>query len=376
MNTAAYSTWLEIDLAAIRQNVSELRRISAVPVMAIVKANGYGHGMVEAGRAALQGGASWLGVARIEEALGLRAAGITQPILVLGYTAAQRCAEAVEHDIRLAVFDVDLAAAYASEAARLGRRLRVHAKFDSGMGRLGVFPEQGVLFVRRLMELPGLELEGAFTHFARADEPQADTTDWQLQRFQSLLSELGQAGLRPALVHAANSAAALYFPAARLDMVRSGIAIYGLDPSAEAPLPETFRPALTWKARLTGVKILPPRHGVGYAYRYTTRADERIGTVAVGYADGLRRRVGNYALVRGQQVPLAGGVCMDQIMLQLDEIPAACAGDEVVLIGRQGQAVIRAEDLGREWNTVNYDVVCGLQARVPRIYLNRWDEAA
>jgi len=376
MNTAAYSTWLEIDLAAIRQNVSELRRISAVPVMAIVKANGYGHGMQEAGRAALQGGASWLGVARIEEALGLRAAGITQPILVLGYTAAQRSAEALEQDIRLAVFDVDLAAAYASEAARLGRRLRVHAKIDSGMGRLGVFPEQGMAFVRRLMELPGLELEGLFTHFARADEPEAETTDWQLQRFQTLLSELEHAGLRPALVHAANSAAALYYPAARFDMVRSGIAIYGLDPSAEAPLPETFCPALTWKARLTGVKILPPRHGVGYAYRYTTRAEERIGTVAVGYADGLRRRLGNFALVHGQPVPLAGGVCMDQIMLQLDEIPTASAGDEVVLIGRQGQAVIRAEDLGREWNTVNYDVVCGLQARVPRIYLNEWDEAA
>ncbi len=376
MNTAAYSTWLEIDLSAIRQNVGELCRISGVTVMAVVKANGYGHGMVEVGRAALQGGAGWLGVARIEEALALRAAGITQPVLVLGYTPAERSAEAALQDIHLAVFDVDLAEAYSAEMVRLGTRLRVHAKFDSGMGRLGVFPEEGLPFARRLAGLPGLEVEGAFTHFARADEPAAETTDWQIGRFAQLIDELEQAGLRPPVVHAANSAAALYFPAARFDLVRSGIAIYGLDPSAEAPLPASFRPALTWKAHLTGVKTLPAHHGVGYAYRYTTRTTERIGTVAVGYADGLRRRVGNFALLRGRQVPLAGGVCMDQIMLQLDEIPEARAGDEVVLIGRQGDAVIRAEDWGREWNTVNYDVVCGLQARVPRIYLNRWDEAA
>lgn len=376
MNSAAYSTWLEIDLSAIRQNVGELCRISGVTVMAVVKANGYGHGMVEVGQAALQGGAGWLAVARIEEALVLRSAGIRQPILVLGYTAAERSGEAALNDIRLAVFDAELAAAYSAEALRLGTQLRVHAKFDSGMGRLGVFPEDGLPFMRALAQLPGLAVEGAFTHFARADEPEADTTDWQLGRFARLVEQLQQVELRPPLVHAANSAAALYYPAARFDMVRSGIAIYGLDPSDEASLPFSFRPALTWKARLTGVKVLPPQHGVGYAYRYVTRAAERIGTVAVGYADGLRRRVGNFALVRGQRVPLAGGVCMDQIMLQLDGVPEACAGDEVILIGRQGSAVIRAEDWGREWNTVNYDVVCGLQARVPRIYLNRWDETA
>jgi alanine racemase len=374
MDTSAYSTWLEIDCDAIRTNLRELRRISGRPVMAVVKANGYGHGIVEAGRAALQGGASWLGVARIEEALVLRAARLTCPILVLGYTSPLRAGEAAVNGVSLAVYDPDLAAAYSDVALKLGRRIRVHAKFDSGMGRLGVFPEDGVAFIRQLAGLPALEVEGMFTHFARSDEPGLVTTAWQNERFAALVNALGQCGLRPPLVHASNSAAALYFPETHYDLVRCGIAIYGLHPSAEAPLPETFRPALTWKAHLSSVKLLPPEHGVGYSYRYTTHKQERIGAVAVGYADGLRRRVGNFALVGGKRVRLAGGVCMDQIMLQLDEVPEAKIGDEVVLLGRQGEALITAEEIAREWGTVNYDVVCGLQARVPRIYMNGMDE--
>ena len=370
MDTAALSNWLEIDLDAIRGNVRELRRISGVMVMAVVKANGYGHGIVEAGVAALQGGADYLGVARIEEALVLRAAGVTQPLLVLGYTSPLQAAEAVMKEISLAVYDLELAEAYARIAQNLNRRLKIHAKFDSGMGRLGVFPEEGLAFMQTLAQTGGLAVEGMFTHFARSDEPEAATTDWQIRRFQNLVDQLTQVGLRPPLVHAANSAAALYFPHARYDMVRSGIAIYGLHPSAEAPLPDTFRPALSWKAHLSSVKFLPANHGIGYGYRYTTQARERIGVVPAGYADGFRRRVGNFALVGGKRVRLAGGVCMDQIMLQLDDVPEARSGDEVVLIGRQGDETITAEEIGREWGTVNYDVVCGLQARVPRLYLN------
>jgi alanine racemase len=375
MDTAAYSTWIEVDLEAIRNNLHELRRISGVKVMAVVKANGYGHGIVETARAAEQGGAAWLGVARIEEALALRAAQIASPILVLGYTAPLRAREAALNGISLAVYDPDLAAAYSAEGMKVARRICVHAKFDTGMGRLGAFPEEGLDFIQRLMKLPGIELEGMFTHFARSDEPEFETTHWQISRFQALVGQLSQAGLRPPLVHAANSAAALYFPEARYDLVRCGIAIYGLDPSAQTPLPNTFRTALTWKAHLASVKVLPENHGVGYSYRYVTQHSERIGTVAVGYADGFRRRVGNFALVGGKRVKVAGGVCMDQMMLQLDDVPEARAGDEVVLIGQQGDQVIRAEEIGGAWNSVNYDVVCGLQARVPRLYLNQDDGA-
>lgn len=371
MDITATSTWLEIDLEAIRSNVRELRQICESNVMAVVKANGYGHGMIEAGQAALQGGASWLGVARIEEALSLRAAGITSSIMILGYTAPVRAAEAIASRLTLAVYDPELAEALSDQAVEAGGCVQVHAKFDTGMGRLGVFPEDGVPFIRHLRNLRGLDLSGMFTHFARSDEAERATTEWQIQRFQGLVNELTRSGLRPSLVHAANSAAALYFPQARYDLVRCGIAIYGLDPSDETPLPDTFQTALAWKARLSSVKLIPPGYGIGYGHRYTTLGQERIGVVSVGYADGFRRRLGNFALVGGKRVKVTGGVCMDQIMLQLDELPQAQVGDEVVLIGRQGSELITAEEIGRDWNTVNYDVVCGLQARVPRFYINQ-----
>jgi alanine racemase len=337
--------------------------------MAIVKANAYGHGLVEAGRAALTGGASWLGVARLEEAIALRLAGLDAKILVLGMTLPERAAQAAALDLRLTVYDEELARATAACASAAGLTLRVHAKFDTGMGRLGMRPEDGVGFMRFLSELNGLQVEGMFTHLAEADDPPKASTDQQLERFDRLLDGLQSSGLRPALAHAANSAACLYFPRARYDLVRSGIAIYGLHPSEDAPLPLGFQPALSWKARLASVKQLPPGHGIGYNFRYTTTRSERIGVCPVGYADGLRRRLGNFVLVGGKRVALVGGVCMDQCMLQLDEVPDARIGDEIVLIGSQGSERLSAEEHGKAWGTVNYDVVCGLSARVPRFYL-------
>jgi alanine racemase len=369
MSTGAYSTWLEIDLSAIQNNIHRIQAITSRPVLAVIKANGYGHGLVEVGRAASAAGAVWLGVARIEEALVLRRAGLQLPILVMGYCDPAHAAEAAANQVSLAVFNPEAALAHAAQARQAGLILRVHAKLDTGMGRLGVFPADGVDFVRLLSETPGLVVEGIFTHFARSDEPLLPDTDRQIDAFTGVLDSLQALGLRPPLVHAANSAAALYFPRAYFDLVRPGIAIYGLHPSPEAPLLEGFRPALSWKARLASLKELPAGSGVGYNYRYTTRARERVGVIPVGYADGFRRRLGNFALVGGRRVPVAGGVCMDQCMLQLDDVPAAHSGDEVVLLGRQGEAAITAEDIALEWNTNNYEVVCGLQARVPRLYI-------
>lgn len=363
-----YSTWLEIDLSAIRDNIHQLQVITGRPVMAVIKANGYGHGIVEVGRAAASAGAAWLGVARVEEGVVLRQAGLSLPILVLGYSAPERVAEAIANRISLAVHNPGIAQDFAGQARALGQPLHVHAKFDTGMGRLGVFPEDGLEFVRQIQVTPELTLEGIFTHLASADEPAKDTTDWQIERFTKLVKALEASRLRPPLVHAANSAASLYFPAAHFDMVRAGIAIYGLHPSADAPLPEGFRPALSWKARLASVKDLPAGHGIGYNHRYVTARTERIGVMPVGYADGFRRRLGNFALVGGKRVDVVGGVCMDQCMLQLDSVPEANIGDEIVLIGRQGDAIITAEEIGQAWGTVNYDVVCGLTARVPRFY--------
>ncbi len=368
MNMDAYSTWLEIDLGAIQDNVRSLARISGVKVMAVVKANAYGHGLVPAGQAAQKGGAAWLGVARIEEALALRQAGLILPILVLGYTAPERVGEALHERISLAVFDLELGRAYAAATRAAGISLPVHVKIDSGMGRLGVFPEHGLEFLRQLSQLPGLVLEGLFTHFPCADDAERETTTAQIACFSALVQQVSDAGLRPALVHAANSATMLYYPQGRFDMVRCGISIYGLHPSSETPLPGGVRPALAWKAHLSSVKTMPANSGISYNYRYRTSRAERIGVVACGYADGFRRRLGNFVLVHGRRVNVVGGVCMDQFMLQLDEVPQARIGDEVVLIGRQGDAVITAEDLGLAWGTNNYEVVCGLTARVPRIY--------
>jgi alanine racemase len=369
MLTCSYPNWLEIDLGAIQNNVHQLQTLTGRPVMAIIKANGYGHGLVEVGRASATAGAAWLGVARLEEALVLRNAGVQLPILVLGYTVPERVPDAIVNHVSLALPHPELVQAYAQAAGPVGEPLRVHAKFDSGMGRLGVFPEVGVAFVRQIKETPGLLLEGAFTHMARADEPALDTTDHQLDRFSRLVAALEGDGLRPPLVHAANSAAAIYYPRARFDMVRPGIALYGLHPSDEALLPEGFQRALTWKTQIASIKDLPAGHGIGYAHRYFTKKQERIGVIPVGYADGFRRRLGNFVLVGGKRVNVVGGVCMDQCMIQLDDLPDAHIGDEVVLIGSQGGDHITAEEVGAAWGTVNYDVVCGLAARVPRNYL-------
>jgi len=363
-----YSTWCEIDLDTLSENVRVLKKRGGTGFMAVVKANGYGHGLVPAARAARLGGADWLGVARLEEAVWLREGGLTGPILVLGYTAPQRASEAAHFDLSLAVYDRGLAAELNRQAAGLGRRVKVHANVDTGMGRLGEVAEKSQELLTTIAGSENLELEGMFTHFARADEPERPETAEQIRRFSAAVRRAEETGLRPRWVHACNSAGTLYFPQAAFDMVRCGIAIYGLHPSNLAPLPAEVRPVLSWKARLISVKTLPAGHGVGYNHRYVTSGEERIGVIPAGYADGFRRRLGNFALVGGQRVNVAGGVCMDQCMLQLDDLPLAKIGDEVVLVGSQGDQRISAEEVGAAWGTINYDVTCGLTARVPRFY--------
>ena len=370
MITDAYSIWLEINLGAIRRNIQRIAQITHRQVMAVVKANAYGHGLFEVAKAAEKAGIARLCVARLEEALALRESGVNAPILVLGYTSPLDVPKAMHGSISLALFNAELAPQY-QEAAQFGEgKLNVHIKVDTGMGRLGIFPEDAVEFVSGVSKMDQINIEGLFTHFASADEPSKTTTDDQIDRFNRVLHELESIGIRPSIIHASNSAASLYYSKAWYDAVRPGNAIYGLSPSVEAPLPSDFEPALTWKTRLTSVKMLPPGSGVSYNHRYITRGEERIGASAVGYADGLRRKLGNVALINGHRVTQAGMVCMDQTMWQLDEVPSAKVGDEVVLIGKQGNEQILAEEVAANWNTVNYEVVCGLSARVPRYYFD------
>ncbi|MDY6874574.1 MAG: alanine racemase, partial [Chloroflexota bacterium] len=308
---------------------------------------------------------------RMEEALALRENGIDSEIMVLGYAPPVLIQEAIAKDIHVAIYDSDMARAYAEQARKTEGRLKAHLKIETGMGRLGMAPEAAALFLETYQADSQINVNGIFTHFARADEPQAALTEQQLSRFTQLLGQLRQAGLCPPMVHSANSAAILNYPEAYFDMVRPGIAIYGLNPSPESKLPEAFRPALTWKARLTSVRTLPPGHGVSYGSKYVTTTNERIGVIPVGYGDGYRRVPGQQVLVRGQEVNVVGRVCMDQCMLQLDEVPDAVPGEEVVLLGGQGEVRISADDMAETYKTINYEVVCGLADRLPRIYLNK-----
>jgi alanine racemase len=368
MNSNGYSAWLEIDLARIKENVKEILRISQTEVMAIVKANGYGHGAIEIAQASIEAGATWLGVARLEEAIALRRAGLNCHILVLGYTSPDRIADAVNHNICLTIYDVAIGEAYAEQASRFGGGLRLHIKVDTGMGRLGISPDTAQTFIESISRQPQLNIEGIFTHFARADEPTAATTQRQMEEFDVLIGNLKKVGVAPRYIHASNSAAILNFPNAHYDLVRPGIALYGYAPSPDTPLPGSIAPGLTWKTRLTSVRTFPSGHGISYGHIYFTRKAERIGSIAIGYADGYRRADGNIALVNGRRVPVVGRVCMDQCMLQLDDVPDAQVGDEVVLMGRQGDEVISAEEIAERWSTFNYEVICGLSARLPRVY--------
>jgi alanine racemase len=366
--SSEYSTWIEVDRGAIENNVRLLRQLTGVQVMAVIKANGYGHGAVEVAQAALRGGAAWCGVARFEEALELRRAGIDLPALILGFTARERVETAIANEISMAVWSAEQAEFAAARAEYAGKKARLHLKIDTGMSRLGLSPERALQLARILSDSQGIEFEGIFTHFARADEADQTTSNAQERCFRDVLETLGSSGLLPPLIHAANSAAAISQPTSRFNLVRPGIAIYGLDPSPETRIPTGCRPALAWKTVLSQVKVYSPGTGISYGHEYVTKRSEKIGTLPIGYADGFRRVAGNRALIRGKRVPIVGRVCMDQVMVQLDSVPEAQEGDEVILIGSQDGDRITTEEVAARWGTVHYEVLCGLGARVPRVY--------
>ena len=363
------ATWADVDLACITTNTRHLVHLAAVPLMAVLKADGYGHGAMPVAMAALRGGATWCGVARSEEAVDLRRRGLDCPILLLGWAPNGLLPELVAGSVSLTVWSTSQVDEIAAAARTLGRTAKLHLKVDTGMTRLGVEPQEAVELARRIDEAEGVELEAAFTHFACADDSACGVTDAQETLFRQVVSALSAAGLRPGLIHAANSAATLQRPSARFDLVRLGIALFGIEPSPTCPMPPELKPALTWKAVLTQVKTVPPGRGVSYGHHYTTTREERLGAVAVGYGDGYRRTDGNVVLVSGRRVPVVGRVCMDQLLVQLDAVPEARMGDEAVLIGTQGQERLRTEDVAAIWGTLSYEVVCGITDRVPRRYV-------
>ncbi|NTW03116.1 MAG: alanine racemase, partial [Oscillochloris sp.] len=353
-------TWLRIDLDALAGNVRRLRAIADVPLMAVLKADAYGHGAVRAARAALSAGAEALAVATLGEARELREHGISARILVLGYTPPWQADEAVRWRVDCTLFDEDAALALSAAAVAVGQLAYVHVKVDTGMSRLGLAPADVGSFLQRLKALAGLEVVGLYTHFATADETDLDAAQSQLIRFSSLLSELTAAGLRPPIVHAANSAATLRMPAARFDMVRPGIACYGLRPGPAVTLPEGFGPALSFHSEIAQVKEHLAGTPISYGGTYITAAPARIATIPAGYADGLRRAPAwREVLVGGRRVPIVGRICMDYAMIDVSDVPGVKRGDAVVLIGRQGDEEINADEVASWLGTISYEVLTG-----------------
>lgn len=368
LNKETWSNWVEVDLKIVADNVHYLHQYTGVHIMAIVKANGYGHGATAIAQAAIRGGATWLGVARIEEGLELRSTFPDIPILLLGYTPPAKYQTAIANDLSLTIWNIDQLNLAHQTAQDHKRKAKIHLKVDTGMSRLGVQTDDGLKFAHQIVALPHVEFEGLFTHFARADESDPEPTDLQAALFQELVNKIKAQGIYPKVIHTANSAASITRPETLFDLVRTGILIYGLDPSDECPAPPSIRPALSWKSVISQIKILPAGRGISYGHEYTTSKSERVGTVPVGYADGFRRTKNNILLVSGKRIPVIGRVCMDQIVVRLDLVPWVQEGEEVVLLGCQGEEQISAEELASRWNTNNYDVVCGIGQRVPRIY--------
>lgn len=363
------SSWVEIDLEALANNVRALKALIGpqVALFAVVKADAYGHGAVAAARVALLNGATYLAVASMAEALALRDAGINAPILVMSYTPTQAIRQAVRQQITVTVYDLELAREYDRLARENGGRLKVHIKIDTGMGRIGVLAGNAMPFFRHLLKLNHLEIEGIYTHYANADSDPAATAE-QTRLFKSVLVPLKASGYQFKYIHAANSAATLTDKETHFNAVRCGLALYGLSPSPTAQVPSSFRPVMSWRTVIASVKVLPPGHPVGYGSTYRTSDEEKVAVIPVGYADGLRRAPQHqgYVLVHGQRAPIRGRVSMEKTVISVHHIPNVSIGDEVTLLGTQGNETISADEIAERWGTINYEVVCSVLARTPR----------
>ena len=374
--TAGASAWVSIDLDAIRDNVAELRRrAGSAQVMAVVKADAYGHGLAPCAQAALDGGATWLGVAQLSEALELRAAGVTAPMLTWLFVPGADVGRAIDADIEVTVGSPWTLDAVLAAARERGRPARVQVKVDTGLARNGILTDwsEMVHTVARAEAEGAVTVTGVWSHFAYADAPQHPTVRAQQERFVEACAELERAGVRPPLRHLANSAATLTNPSASFDLVRPGVAVYGLSPVPDLGSPADFglREAMRVTARLAVVKRARAGQGVSYGHEYFTPRDTVLGLVPVGYADGIPRSAGGRGplLVGGERRTVAGRVCMDQVVVDLGPGYAGAAGDEVVILGREADGEPSAQDWAVAAGTINYEIVTRISPRLPRVHL-------
>ncbi len=361
--------WAEVDLGAIAHNVEQIRKVTAsnAQICAVVKADAYGHGAIAVARTVVQAGADRLAVAILNEALELRRAGFLVPILLLGYTPEHQAPIIVDHDITQTIFSMESAKALSKAAVAAGKVVNVHIKIDTGMGRIGIRPEDAGEFAQAVASLPGVKIEGVFSHFATSDSADKTFTHEQYRRFTSGLAEIEGKGIQIPIRHIANSAATLDLPHMHLDMVRPGIILYGLWPSDEMDHKIELRPAMKLKAQVGFAKDMPSHTSISYGRTYFTKEASDIATLPVGYADGWSRLLANKAhvLIRGERAPLVGRICMDQCMVDVTHIPGVTTGDEALLFGESSLPV---EEVANHMGTINYEIVCMVGKRVPRLY--------
>jgi len=370
--------WAEVDLSALEHNFLELKKLvsSTTKVMAVVKANAYGHGAVPCAKTLIASGADYLAVATVDEALQLRSAQISTPILVLGYTAPEHLADLVSCDITATVYSMEQAQALSEEATRQDKVARLHIKINTGMERIGFAPDAASDIVAAC-RLPGLNPEGIYTHLACADEEDASGVHEQYRLFTALLEQLAQAGLQFSLRHILNSAGILDFPEYQLDMVRAGIVLYGYYPSCHVHKERAeLRPVMSVKARVIHLHRIEKGTGVSYGWTYRAPEAATLATVSIGYADGYFRLLSNRGmmLADGKPVRVTGRICMDQCMIDVTSVNTIDVGDEIIIIGKRGDARITADDLAKCIGTISYEILCTVGERLPRLYMKNGQE--
>jgi alanine racemase len=368
--------WAEIDCDNLAHNLTLLRNLAnpAVKIIAVVKADAYGHGAVQAAKVLDGAGADMFAVASLEEAMQIREAGIDSDILILGYTQPEWAATVVEGGFIQTVYHLGLAKALQKEADRLGKTVRVHVKIDTGMSRIGLMPEKAVYFVKEIAGIKELVLDGIYTHFSCADDPANDFSKEQLERFEEFLAQLDKHGIARPRIHIGNSATIIRYPEAHFDMVRPGILLYGLYPSPEMAkqFPHDFRPVMSIKTSIVEIKTVPAGARISYGGTFVTQRPTRIATMPAGYADGFSRNLSNrgHVLVQGQRAPIVGNVCMDFLMADVTDVPDVSVNDEVVLVGKLGAERITFDEIAAHMGTINYEAVSLIGKRVPRVYTN------
>ena len=366
-------TFAKIDLDAILHNINEVKKRieNSVKVMAIIKADGYGHGAAILGDF-LENKVDYYGVATIEEAMELREYGIKLPILILGYTSPSQYIELVENNITQTVYNMEMAKEMSKAGAICGEKAKIHIALDTGMTRIGFqVDEAGILAIEEIVTLPNLMVEGLFTHFSCADEVDKSYSKLQIDRYDDFVSLLEQKDIHIPIKHMCNSAGIMEFDHHRFDMVRSGIITYGLYPSEDVNKNSIIlEPALQWKTHVINVKAVDAGYGVSYGKTYITKSKTKIATISVGYADGYPRALSSKGrvLIHGKYAPIIGRICMDQMMIDVTDIDNIEIEDEVTLVGKDGNNVISVEELSGMAGSFNYEFVCGIGKRVPRIY--------